>query len=74
MFRVNLYSFPRTLFRDRSRILILAASISVMTMAFGLPAQAATITVNSTADALVTNGQCTLREAIINAIVACGPQ
>jgi CSLREA domain-containing protein len=32
-----------------------------------LPAQAATITVNSTADALTTNGQCALREALINA-------
>jgi CSLREA domain-containing protein len=68
MFMVNVSSSAGVISAKKSiRILISIAFTSALTLAFGLSARAATITVNSLGDALVTNGQCTLREAIINA-------
>jgi CSLREA domain-containing protein len=59
----------KILFSQRLRLLVAAVLIAVIGPMFGrLPvAHAAVITVNSTADAVANNGQCTLREAIINA-------
>jgi len=53
--------------RGRRQALILTFTLSTSIVLIATPAQAATLSVNSTADVVSNNGQCTLREAIINA-------
>ncbi len=68
MFTSRFFSVPHALtFKKSIQILFGFVFVCALAMAFGSSAQAATINVNSTADALTTNGQCTLREALINA-------
>ena len=58
------YSSRRLYFLVRGCVAFLFMAAFVT---FASSAEAATITVNSTADVIANNGQCTLREAIINA-------